>query len=92
MGRRRRKVVRVPKKHLPKFYICPKCGKAAVRIELFKEEERATVQCGSCGLKDEITIKPAFKEVDVYCLFTDKYYATATEKMAKTETVGSSKT
>lgn len=74
MGRRRRKVVRIPKKRLPRFFSCPKCGKETVRVEIYRDENRATVGCGSCGVRDEFPIKHAQAEIDVYCMFTDKFY------------------
>jgi transcription elongation factor Elf1 len=74
MGRRRRKVVRIPKKHLPKLFACPRCGKETVTVQIYRGEARATVACGSCGLREEFPIKPAQSEIDVYCMFTDKMY------------------
>jgi len=77
MGRRRRKVVRIPKKHLPKFFSCPKCGKKTVRVEIFRGEGRAVVTCGSCGAREGFQVKPAQGTVDVYCMFTDKVYGSS---------------
>lgn len=74
MGRRRKKVVHIPKKRLPKFFSCPKCGKETVRVEIFREESRAITGCSSCGLQEEFTIKSAQGEVDVYCKLTDRVY------------------
>jgi transcription elongation factor Elf1 len=74
MGRRRKKVVRIPKKHLPKLFSCPRCGKESIRVEIERDQARALVACGSCGLKDEFPIKQAQGEIDVYCMFTDKVY------------------
>jgi len=77
MGRRRRKVVHIPKKRLPKFFSCPRCGKETVRVEIFREEGRAVVGCSSCGLQEEFQLKSAQGEVDVYCMFTDKVYGSS---------------
>lgn len=77
MGRRRRKVARIPKKRLPKVFSCPRCGKETVRVEIFRDGSQATVSCGSCGIKEEFRIKPAQDIVDVYCMFTDRVYGSS---------------
>lgn len=74
MGRRRRKVIRVTRRQLPKVFSCPKCGINAVHISA-KDKVQALVKCGSCGLEAEVPISPTDQSVDLYCKFTDKYYA-----------------
>jgi transcription elongation factor Elf1 len=86
MGRRRRKIVRIPKKRLPKFYSCPKCGRETISITMLSEENRAIVGCSSCGLKEEFQVKPAQSEVDVYCMFTDKIYGVSRSSHSGNET------
>ncbi len=76
MGRRRRqKVIRRPQKRIPSVYDCPECGNTAIKIEIFRDKQFATVKCGSCGLEmiiEEIT--PLTEPVDVYGTFIDEYY------------------
>jgi len=77
MGRRRRKVVHIPKKHLPKFFSCPRCGKETVSVDIVRDDGHAIAVCSNCGLKEEFSIKPAQGEVDVYCMFTDRIYGSS---------------
>lgn len=50
MGRRRRKVIRIPKKRLPKIWGCPKCGMTkSIRIIISETKTTAKVTCGKCG-------------------------------------------
>jgi transcription elongation factor Elf1 len=76
MGRRRKKTIHIPKKKLPKFFSCPRCGKETVKVEILRDEGgRAVATCSSCGLKEEFIAKSAQGEVDVYCMLTDRVYA-----------------
>lgn len=83
MGRRRRKVVRILKKRLPQVFLCPRCGKETIRVRLVKGEDRAVLHCGGCDLTDEFPTRQPYKDIDVYCKFTDKYYSQRKAKEPK---------
>ncbi|MDR0318794.1 MAG: hypothetical protein LBI09_02015 [Nitrososphaerota archaeon] len=88
MGRRRKKVVHIPKKRLPKFFSCPVCGKETVRVEVNREGGQAVAQCSSCNLSEEFQMKQAQDTVDVYCMLTDRVYSTlkrTTASIAKSQ-------
>jgi len=75
MGRRRRRIVKVVKKKLPSVFTCPQCGEEGIRVKLPQGEGVAVVQCGSCGLRREFEATPSSQVVDIYCTFTDTFYA-----------------
>ena len=74
MGRRRRKVVKIVKRALPEFYLCPRCGKNTVKATINRKQEQVVVVCGSCGLNAAFQAQPRMEGVDAYCLFVDNYY------------------
>ncbi|MCJ7712920.1 hypothetical protein MUO66_00465 [Candidatus Bathyarchaeota archaeon] len=80
MGRKRKRVVHNPKKRLPKFFSCPKCGKETVVVKISRESARAIAGCSSCGLNEEFSVKPSQTEVDVYCMLTDKVFSSPKKK------------
>lgn len=74
MGRRRRRVTNIPKKKLPKVFICPKCGKKSLSIKIKEIDLKAIIKCRECGMIEDTIIKSAFKEIDVYCNYIDNIY------------------
>jgi len=75
MGRRRRKAIRLQKKKLPQFFLCPQCGRDSIKVITENETTHAVIFCGNCNLTHEITIKPSDMPVDIYCKFTDIFYS-----------------
>ncbi|WP_309492331.1 hypothetical protein [Candidatus Hecatella orcuttiae] len=76
MGRRRRKkVVKIIKRTLPKFFICPRCGGRSIHVTISPGEGNASVRCSLCGLTGEVPAPPGSQPVDVYCKFSDMFYA-----------------
>lgn len=76
MGRRRRRVIRIVKKKLPTVFTCPVCNEDAIKVTVPKGPGIAVVRCASCGAKDEFTVPRGTQIIDVYCKFTDKFFAT----------------
>lgn len=73
VGRRKRKIIRITKKQLPKVFSCPQCGMFSIRVLLDSEKESKIV-CGSCDLtwkKENITKKP--EAIDIYNKFVDEF-------------------
>ena len=73
MGRRRRRVIRIVKRTLPKVFSCPRCGVIAVRVSRTGDSD--TVACGSCGLKYSYSPPPKKENIDLYNEFVDMFMA-----------------
>lgn len=75
MGRRRQKVVKVVKKKLPELFLCPKCGKNTVKVNIDPKHDFAHIICGDCGLRGEVHTSASVEPIDIYCIFIDQFYA-----------------
>jgi len=74
LGRRRkRKTIKIVKKKLPKYFVCPRCGARSVVVVV--EGEMAKVKCSQCGLSANLQIVGPSHPVDIYCRFSDLFYA-----------------
>ncbi len=82
MGRRRKKLLRVNRRSLPKVFSCPRCGAVAVRITSRPDEVSqdyiTIVACGnsSCKLRREFRFPAPRADVDVYNTFVDDFVKT----------------
>jgi transcription elongation factor Elf1 len=82
MGRRRRKVLRVNKRSLPKVFACPRCGVVAVRITSHQDEASqdyiTVVACGNenCKVRREFRFSTDKPDIDVYNTFVDDFSKT----------------
>ena len=73
MGRRRRKVIKIPKKNIPKYFLCPECGTNTVTVVINEEQMQAKLKCGNCTLMGEVSITKIDQPIDIYCKFIDKH-------------------
>lgn len=72
LGRRKsRKVVKRPRKTIPKVFQCPVCGENSVIVEMRKDENIAIVSCGSCGKRERVQISKISEPIDAYSTFVD---------------------
>jgi len=74
VGRRRRKVIRVPRRSLPKVFTCVVCGRKAVVVKVLREEGHAVVHCGACDRHDTLEAPPGVAPVDIYSQWCDSFY------------------
>lgn len=79
LARRKRKVIKVFKKTLPKVFACPQCGMVTVRITSHEDDISHdfvyTVTCGNpnCNVRRELRYSAKKEMIDVYNTFVDDY-------------------
>jgi transcription elongation factor Elf1 len=72
--RRKRRANPVRKKKIPKIFLCPKCGKKAIKMKILETEKKATAHCSICGITKDTVMTSCIQEVDAYCQFIDEFY------------------
>jgi transcription elongation factor Elf1 len=73
MGRKRRKVIKIFKKTLPKILSCPRCGNISLILDR-SSEDTATIKCGVCKLNVQYPAPKRRETIDIYNEFVDKVH------------------
>lgn len=71
MGRKRRKVIKIFKKTLPKILACPICGNISLVVDRVSDE-KVKIKCGTCKLLYEYNVSKNKEKIDIYNEFVDK--------------------
>jgi len=75
MGRRRRKPINKSKQYsVPNVFQCPTCGVKAIKVQIDKKLNLATVKCGNCKISDEVKLGPLMEPIDVFGKFIDQHF------------------
>ena len=74
MGRRRKKIIKLPKKTIPKIFLCPACGEKSINVRMNRNTSIAQIICSNCEIEVEVPLISADQPVDAYCKFTDRFY------------------
>ncbi|MEM0052884.1 MAG: hypothetical protein QXL89_01635 [Nitrososphaeria archaeon] len=71
MGRRKRKVIKVFKRKLPKILACPKCGNISLIVDRVSDD-LVNIKCGTCHLFYPYSAPKEKEYIDTYNEFVDK--------------------
>ncbi|MFW9991330.1 MAG: hypothetical protein ACFFD4_04645 [Candidatus Odinarchaeota archaeon] len=75
MGRKtRRRVPTRPKPTIPDIFECPNCNEQSVHVEIDRKAKTAVVECGTCHIRNLISIKSIDEKIDAYGSFIDSWY------------------
>jgi len=81
MGRRRRKMIaRTRQPLIPDVFQCPACGTKAIKIQIDRKVNTASVKCGTCKISEDIDVNPLMEPVDVFGKFVDRYFVKVKEE------------
>ena len=75
LGRKRKRILRIVKRTLPKVFSCPKCGVSSVRIT--SQSNNIRITCGNmdCRLTYTRESERPREHIDIYNEFVDEFMA-----------------
>jgi len=62
------------RKRIGNFFICPKCGKKSISVNINKNKKQAIVICGFCQLTKECEMISVYEKEDYFGEFIDWFH------------------